>query len=549
MPYIAGNGAIWAQRNTDEIPQQFASSLAGLADAKAQLVTGGAMQMPDVVALGTGWSNIGLVLFDASGNLYLSRFHIAGGADPTKRVHLICDSLTTATERTAEFMDWSGIVPLPIDLGASGRFLRSNGAGSQPSWEVVAVSNALLDGVNHTDTVAQACSQGSLILGNGSNLWDELVIGAANTVLTSNGTTAAWSLNPAVQHDTLAHLKPFQVAGNVRINNATDLLIDDTATNRFANVRIGDRINLDNASYSPTLFGMYALTSGVSNPNQIQVSRTNASGSNITGATATVYPGDHFDQTLFEGLMSSGGNGTYDEPTGGTEQTIRGSYAFESYTTGGEARWTFWGPTSTSKNAGFNIKRRGSAVRCYFHIENMATTRWVSMPNLTANDTFVFEGQAQSLGAKTLTLGCKAEVDGTTGRFYFQSGGGGDRILPDVSLVTAARNVKWPDFAGCYHVEGTPTTLSGATPAVTGSRTFKITNGGATNMTGTTGQVDGQEITLIFTNGNTTLKDTSTTGTFELPGSVDITPGANEVFRFVWVNADSKWYTVSRSQN
>lgn len=58
--------------------------------------------------------------------------------------------------------------------------------------------NALLDGANHTDTVAQTVSRGSLIYGNSTPKWDELVVGGSNTVLTANGTDAAWSATPTL---------------------------------------------------------------------------------------------------------------------------------------------------------------------------------------------------------------------------------------------------------------------------------------------------------------------------------------------------------------
>lgn len=54
-------------------------------------------------------------------------------------------------------------------------------------------SNALLDASNHTDTVAQAVTRGSLIYGNATPAWDELVIGAANRLLRSDGTDVSWA--------------------------------------------------------------------------------------------------------------------------------------------------------------------------------------------------------------------------------------------------------------------------------------------------------------------------------------------------------------------
>ena len=53
-------------------------------------------------------------------------------------------------------------------------------------------AHAMLDGSVHTDSVADAVTRGSIIYGNATPKWDELVIGAANTVLQSDGTDAAW---------------------------------------------------------------------------------------------------------------------------------------------------------------------------------------------------------------------------------------------------------------------------------------------------------------------------------------------------------------------
>lgn len=50
----------------------------------------------------------------------------------------------------------------------------------------------LLDGSVNQDTVAQAVSRGSLIYGNSTPKWDELVVGGANTLLKSDGTDPSW---------------------------------------------------------------------------------------------------------------------------------------------------------------------------------------------------------------------------------------------------------------------------------------------------------------------------------------------------------------------
>src|SRR3990172_2917721 len=71
----------------------------------------------------------------------------------------------------------------------------------------------LLDGVK-ADSVAQTVSRGSLIYGNSTPKWDELVVGAANSVLWTDGTDVSWSATPR-----LANIA--DTGGTARITLAT----------------------------------------------------------------------------------------------------------------------------------------------------------------------------------------------------------------------------------------------------------------------------------------------------------------------------------------
>ncbi|KKN37564.1 hypothetical protein LCGC14_0762040, partial [marine sediment metagenome] len=51
----------------------------------------------------------------------------------------------------------------------------------------------LLDGLINQDTVANTPTRGSLIIGNLTPLWDELLIGTLNQVLQSDGLDAVWA--------------------------------------------------------------------------------------------------------------------------------------------------------------------------------------------------------------------------------------------------------------------------------------------------------------------------------------------------------------------
>lgn len=63
-------------------------------------------------------------------------------------------------------------------------------------------THALLS-ATHSDTLAAGVSRGSLIVGNATPAWTELVVGAANRVLFSDGSDAAWSASPTLSDLTL----------------------------------------------------------------------------------------------------------------------------------------------------------------------------------------------------------------------------------------------------------------------------------------------------------------------------------------------------------
>lgn len=54
------------------------------------------------------------------------------------------------------------------------------------------LAHALLSTTHHSDAAADAVSRGSLIIGNSTPAWDELTVGAANKVVSSDGTDVSW---------------------------------------------------------------------------------------------------------------------------------------------------------------------------------------------------------------------------------------------------------------------------------------------------------------------------------------------------------------------
>lgn len=79
-------------------------------------------------------------------------------------------------------------------VGTSGQVLTSNGAGALPTFQnnPAAGTSALLDGSVHTDTVAQSVTRGSLIYGNSTPAWDELVKGSSNQFLQAGASDVSW---------------------------------------------------------------------------------------------------------------------------------------------------------------------------------------------------------------------------------------------------------------------------------------------------------------------------------------------------------------------
>ena len=85
-------------------------------------------------------------------------------------------------------------------------------------------------------------------------------------------------------------------------------------------------------------------------------------------------------------------------------------------------------------------------------------------------------------------------------------------------------------------------TNNSATPSVVGFNMFYATNAGATTITNLTGGITGQQITIIFTNSNTSIADNA-----NIKLSAAFTSTADDVMRLVCVA--SVWYEISRSVN
>jgi len=79
-----------------------------------------------------------------------------------------------------------------VSVGSSGTILTSNGVGVAPTYQAAGGANHDLLSATHSDTLASAVSEGSIILGNSTPAYAELAIGGNANLLISNGTTLAY---------------------------------------------------------------------------------------------------------------------------------------------------------------------------------------------------------------------------------------------------------------------------------------------------------------------------------------------------------------------
>ena len=120
-------------------------------------------------------------------NLLDANIHLDTTADGVTRGSIIIGNSTPA---------WDELV-----VGANKTILQSD--GTDPAWvaPATAIGHAILDGSIHTDSVADGVTAGSIIIGNDTPKWDELVIsvpnaGSRNVLGIDNGETVpSWKGN------------------------------------------------------------------------------------------------------------------------------------------------------------------------------------------------------------------------------------------------------------------------------------------------------------------------------------------------------------------
>jgi len=189
---IAGTNTVtWASVNKS------GSSLANLATRSAADLATGSLALARLTDSGT--ANLPLVSGGSGGDpvyeaLDLTTATVVTGQLVAASFPTLTGDITTAGGALATTLANSGvtaatygsasIIPI-LTVDAKGRVTVGNSA------TVSAVT--LLNASRHSDTADNPATRGSLVYGNTSNLWDELLVGTSGYVLHSNGTDVGWS--------------------------------------------------------------------------------------------------------------------------------------------------------------------------------------------------------------------------------------------------------------------------------------------------------------------------------------------------------------------
>ncbi|KKN61513.1 hypothetical protein LCGC14_0521010 [marine sediment metagenome] len=155
-----------------------------------QILHGGTGAGEDLTLRSTPHATKGLIRFEEALAVALIS---SGGAPIELRLLEPSGGGANYTGFTAPALAGNVIYTLPTADGNADDVLKTDGSLAL-AWVAQSAggNHAILDGSVHTDSVADAVTRGSLIYGNATPKWDELVVGAANRLLGSDGTDVAW---------------------------------------------------------------------------------------------------------------------------------------------------------------------------------------------------------------------------------------------------------------------------------------------------------------------------------------------------------------------
>ena len=147
---------------------------------------------PIVITTSTGTADANGLTVQTTGQVTISSTTVTG---EVRLRELVANGSNYVGWKSPDSLAANQIWTLPTADGSSGQFLQTNGAGVL-SWAAITAHNVL--SATHADSLAAAVVRGDLIIGNATPLWARLALGAANSILSSNGTDPSWSATPRV---------------------------------------------------------------------------------------------------------------------------------------------------------------------------------------------------------------------------------------------------------------------------------------------------------------------------------------------------------------
>lgn len=197
----------------------------------------------------------------------------------------------------AQSGDVSYILPAADSSGT--QYLRSDGSGNL-SWGSPSGASpvALLDGSQHTDTLAGTVVRGDVIVGNSTPKWSRLAIGSSGKVLTSNGTDVSWQ-TPSTP-TTTDILTPFGDDGCFTGGSGTSYFMSSISALCNTTESVVQMI----IPYAMTVTRLYCYQSTDTSCHATFTARDD--GANVTGATCSLTTTGQCDSGAISQAVASG---------------------------------------------------------------------------------------------------------------------------------------------------------------------------------------------------------------------------------------------------
>lgn len=175
------------------------SSLADLATRSAGDLSTGTLALARLTDSGT--ANLPLVAGGGAGDPVFEALDINTAANITGQLNAanfptLTGDITTAGGALATTLANTAVSAASYGSSTQVATFTVDSKGRLTAASNVTVSTvALLDASRHSDTASDAPTRGSVIIGNSSSLWDELVVGTSGQFLRTDGTDITWGVD------------------------------------------------------------------------------------------------------------------------------------------------------------------------------------------------------------------------------------------------------------------------------------------------------------------------------------------------------------------